>query len=86
MSTDTTTAPELILADDQDSRFRFRVGHYAYVRGWIGAEPVKITRRLLHLSTVGIFAPHYNAVDDTGKEWLLSQLELSTKSMEKLGR
>ena len=85
MSTDTTTAPELILADDQDTRFRFRVGHYAYVRGWAG-EPVKITRRLLHLSTIGIYAPHYNAVDDAGKEWRLSQLELSTKAMEKLGR
>lgn len=85
MSTLATTAPELIVADDADTRFRFRVGHYAYVRGWIG-EPVKITQRLLHLSAAGVFAPHYLAMDDQGRQWRLSQLELSTKSWEKLGR
>jgi hypothetical protein len=74
MSTDTTTAPELILADDQDTRFRFNVGAQVFVRGWPGA-PVKITQRLLHLSVPGIYAPHYLAVDAEGKEWHSALLE-----------
>ena len=78
MSTDTTTAPELILANEADTRFRFKVGSHAFVRGRTGA-PVKVTQRLLHLSVPGIYAPHYLAVDAEGKEWRFSQLELSSK-------
>jgi hypothetical protein len=82
MTTDTTTAaPELLIADDDDSRFRFKLGKSAYVRGWI-AEPVVITRRLLHLSTVGIYAPHYLCADAGGKEWRIAQLELSSKPID----
>jgi hypothetical protein len=77
MSTD-TTAPELIIPDDQDTRFRFKVGAQAFVRGWTGA-PVKITQRLLHLSVPGIYCAHYLAVDADGKEWRFSQLELSSR-------
>jgi hypothetical protein len=80
--TDTTTAaPELLIADD-DTRFRFKLGKRAYVRGWINSEPVIITRRLLHLSTVGIFAPHYLCTDAEGKEWRIAQLELSSKAID----
>jgi hypothetical protein len=83
MTTDTTTAaPELLIADDDDTRFRFKLGKRAYVRGWINSEPVIITRRLLHLSTVGIFAPHYLCADAEGKEWRIAQLELSSKPVE----
>ena len=83
MSTDTTTAaPELLIADDDDTRFRFKLGKRAYVRGWINSEPVIITRRLLHLSVPGAFAPHYLVTDAAGKEWRISQLELSSKPVE----
>ena len=83
MTTDTTTAaPELLIADDEDSRFRFKLGKRAYVRGWIGNELVIITRRLLHLSTVGIYSPHYLCADAEGKEWRIAQLELSSKPGE----
>jgi hypothetical protein len=83
MTTDTTTAaPELLIADDDDTRFRFKLGKRAYVRGWIGNEPVIITRRLLHLSTVGIYSPHYEVADADGKGWRIAQLELSSKPVE----
>jgi hypothetical protein len=83
MTTDTTTAaPELLIADDDDTRFRFKVGKRVYVRGWLTQEPVIITRRLLHLSTVGIFSPHYLCADAEGKEWRIAQLELSSKPVE----
>ena len=83
MTTDTTTAaPELLIADDDDSMFRFKLGKRAYVRGWINSEPVIITRRLLHLSTVGIYAPHYLCADAGGKEWRIAQLELSSKPID----
>jgi hypothetical protein len=82
MSTDTTpAAPELLIADDEDTRFRFKLGKRAYVRGWT-AEPVVITRRLLHLSVPGAFCPHYLVTDAAGKEWRISQMELSSKPVE----
>ena len=82
MSTDITAAPELLIADDDDTRFRFKLGKRAYVRGWISSEPVIITRRLLHLSAVGIFSPHYLCADAEGKEWRIAQLELSSKAID----
>ena len=82
MTDATTAAPELLIADDDDTRFRFKLGKRAYVRGWINSEPVIITRRLLHLSTVGIFSPHYLCAYAEGKEWRIAQLELSSKPVE----
>jgi hypothetical protein len=82
MSTDTTTAaPELLIADDDDSRFRFKLGKRVYMRGW-PAQPAIVTRHLLHISPAGVFWPHYLVTDAAGKEWRVSQLELSSKPVE----
>ena len=71
--------PPLLTAPEADSRFKFRIGSQAYVRGWDQKEHVLITERLLHLSEHGTEAPHYRAVDSNRQDWILSQLTLSHK-------
>jgi hypothetical protein len=56
--------------------WRFKPGDRAYVRNWPPDQGVIITLRASHDFP---YFPHYFAVDDKGKEWLISQLELSSK-------
>lgn len=73
----------MIIPSDEDTRFKFKVGDTAYTRG---RRQVTITQPLLHLAECGVHCPHYLAVDADGVEWQISQLELSKKALEKVGR
>lgn len=73
----------MIIPSETDARFKFKIGDTAYTRG---RRQVTIKQQLLHLSERGAYCPHYLAVDADGIQWQISQLELSRKAMEKLGR
>lgn len=54
--------------------YRFNAGDHAYVRGWPQDQSVVVTLR-----ATGLPLPHYFVVDDQGHEWLIAQVELSSK-------
>lgn len=56
--------------------WRFNVRDAVYVRGW----PLDECGRVIRLTRPAPAAvPHYLVVDSGGMEWLISQLELSSK-------
>lgn len=54
--------------------YRFKPGDHAYVRGWAQDQSVVVTLR-----ATGLPLPHYFVVDDNCREWLIAQVELSSK-------
>jgi hypothetical protein len=55
--------------------WRFEPGEVVFVRGWAADDTALITGRAYPSTPLGF--PHYLAVDDDGKEWLLPQIHLS---------
>lgn len=54
--------------------WRFVAGQHAYVRGWPQDQNVVITGALRKRAF-----PHYFVVDRLGREWLIAQIQLSSK-------
>jgi len=59
--------------------WRFMPGDHAFVRGWDPQHQVLV---LCQLETYTW--PHYLVVDEDGAEWRISQLELSSRSLDAL--
>lgn len=57
--------------------WRFSVGDTVWIRGW--AEPAKVTTLAAWRARSGF--PHYVVVDSVGAEWIVSQLEVSSKAI-----
>ena len=65
--------------------WQFNVGQTVYVRGWPSQATAKITalRDIKAEDSWGrtVFVPAYLVVDDTGDEWLLAQMRLSSTTI-----
>lgn len=60
--------------------WRFDRNSRVYARGLPGG-PHLVTARVPHEGPSGIICPHYLVVDDDGAEWMISQLELSSRAL-----
>jgi hypothetical protein len=57
--------------------WRFYNGQTAYVRKWLPGATVIVIDRVPNLAW-----PHYNVMDRYGKSWIISQLDLSSTTIE----
>lgn len=56
---------------------RFSPGDHVFVRGWPQNQTGVVTAAVLNRAF-----PHWYLVDEDGQEWLISQLELSSRPID----
>lgn len=58
--------------------FRFETGDLAYVRNWPRDESARVISGFF---PQGCPFPHYVLVDDVGIQWIVPQIQMSTKPL-----
>jgi hypothetical protein len=59
--------------------WRFSPGDVAYAKPCTPDRKVTLIKPLIHTAPNGIQCPHWLAKDTAGDEWMISQLELSSR-------